>query len=127
MQSKQEKANAKQCKFCGTNHRYNIANCSASGKTGLTCGKQGHFAVECQEKNRVSSVPAKKVHHTSATPGYAEGVKSACESASDSERIGFASCNMGKSPFTVLLTFHIEYSPLITTRLGTGTTCSAMS
>ena len=94
------KANAKQCKFCGTNHPYDRAKCPASGK----CGKQGHFAVKCQEKKRVSCVPANKVHHTSATPGYAEGGESACESASDSdesifftERVGVVSSSMGKS------------------------------
>ena len=34
---------------------------------------------------------------------------------------------MGKSSFTVPLTFHTEYSPVIRTQLDTGATCSAMS
>ena len=133
-QSKQEKANARQCKFCGTNHPFDRAKCPASGKTCLKCGKQGHFAVKCKEKNRVSSGPANKVHHTSGTPGYAEGGESACESVSDSdesifvtERVGVVSSNMGKSSFMVPLTFHTEYSPVIRTQLDTGATCSAMS
>ena len=133
-QSKQEKGSAKKCKFCGTNHPYDRAKCPASGKTCLKCGKLGHFAVKCQEKNRVSSAPANKVHHTSATPKYAEGGESACESASDSdesifvtERVGVVSSNVGKSSFMVPLTFHTEYSPTITTQLDTGATCSAMS
>ena len=40
------------CKFCGTNHPYDRSKCPASGKTCLKCGKQGHFAVKCQEKKR---------------------------------------------------------------------------
>ena len=51
----------------------------------LKCGKQGHFAVKCQEKTRVSSGPANKVHHTTGAPGYAEGGESASESVSDSD------------------------------------------
>lgn len=132
--SKQDKANVKQCKFCGTNHPYDRAKCPASGKTCLKCGKQGHFAAKCLEKNRISSVPANKVHHTSVTPGYAEGGEPACESASDSdesifvtERIGVVSSNMGKSSFMVPLTFQTEYSPIITTQPDTRATCSAMS
>ena len=35
-QSNQEKASAKQCKFCGTNHPYDRAKCPASGKTWQT-------------------------------------------------------------------------------------------
>ena len=34
---------------------------------------------------------------------------------------------MAKSSFMVPLTFHTEYSPVITTQLDTGATCSAMS
>ena len=116
------------------NHPYDRAKCPASGKTCFKCGKQGHFAAKCQEKNRVSSGPANKVHHTSATPGYAEGGESARESVSDSdesifvtERVGIVSSNMAKSSFMVLLTFHTEYRPVITTQLDTGATCSAMS
>lgn len=97
------------------------------------CGKQGHFAAKCQEKNRVWSESANKVHHTSATPGYAEGGESACDSVSDSdesifvtERVKVVSSSMGKSSFMVPLTFHTEYSPAITTQLDTGATCSAM-
>lgn len=133
-QSQHEKTSAKQCKFCGTNHPYDRAKCPASGKTCFKCGKQGHFAAKCQEKNRVSSGPTNKVHHTSATPGYAEGGESACESVSDSdesifvtERVGVVTCNMAKSSFMVPLTFHTEYSPVITTQLDRGATCSAMS
>ena len=69
-----------------------------------------------------------------ATPGYVEGGESACESVSDSdesifvtERVGVVSSNMAKSSFMVPLTFHTEYSPVITTQLDTGATCSAMS
>ena len=119
-QSKQEKTNARQCKFCGTNHPYDRAKCPASVITCLQCAKQGHFAVKCQEKNRVSSGPANKVHHISGAPGYAEGGESACESVSDSdesvfvtERVGVVSSNMGKSSFMVPLTFHTEHSPVI--------------
>ena len=133
-QRKHEKTSAKQCKFCGTNHPYDRAKCPASSKTCFKCGKQGHFAAKCQEKNRVPSGPANKVHHTSATPGYAEGGESACESVSDcdesifvTERVGVVSSSMGKSSFMVPLTFHTEYSPVITTQLDTGATCSAMS
>ena len=46
-QSKQEKNSARQCKFCGINHPYERAECPASGKACLKCGKQGHFAVKC--------------------------------------------------------------------------------
>ena len=129
-QSQHEKTSAKQC----TNHPYDRAKCPASGKTCFKCGKQGHFAAKCQENNRVSSGPANKVHHTSATPGYAEGSESACESVADSdesifvtERFGVVSSNMAKSSFMVPLTFHTEYSHVITTQLDTGATCSAMS
>ena len=58
--SKQDKTNAKQCKFCGTNHIYERAKCPASGKTCLKCGKQGHFAIKCLEKDCVSSLLANK-------------------------------------------------------------------
>ena len=37
------------------------------------------------------------------------------------------SLNMGQSSFMVSLTFHTEESPIITTQLDTGATCSAMS
>ena len=77
-------------------------------------------------------MPANKVHDTSATPGYTEGGESPCESASDSdesifvtERVGVVTSNMGKSSFMVQLKFHTEYSPIITTQLDTGATCSA--
>ena len=133
-ESKHEKTSAKQCKLCGTNHPYDKAKCPASGKTCLKCGKQGHFAAKCQEKNRVSSGPANKVHHTSATSGYGKGSESACESVSDSdesifvtERVGFVSSSMGKSSFMVPLTFHTEYSPNITTQLDTGATSTSMA
>lgn len=43
------------------------------------------------------------------------------------ERVGVVGSNMGKSSFMVPLTFHTEYSPVITTQLDTGATCSAMS
>ena len=109
-------------------------NVQRPAETCLKCGKQGHFAVKCQEKTRVSSGPANKVHHTTGAPGYAEGVESASESVSDSdesifvtERVGVVSSNMGKSSFMVPLTFHTEYSPVIRTQLDTGATCSAMS
>ena len=76
------------------------------------CDKKGHFAAKCHEKNRVSSGLANKVHHTSATPGYAEGGESVRESVSDSdesifvtERVGVVSSSMGKSSFMVPLTF----------------------
>ena len=80
------------------------------------------------------SAQANKVHHTSTTPGYTEGGESACESASDSdesifatERVGVVSSNMDKSSFMVPPTFHSENSPIITTQLESGVTCSAMS
>ena len=60
-QSKQGKTNARQCKFCGINYPYDRAKCPAPGKTCLKCGKQGHFAVKCEEKSRLSSGPANKV------------------------------------------------------------------
>ena len=133
-QSKQEKTSARQCKFCGINHPYERPKCPASGKACLKCGKQGHFSVKCQEKTRVSSGPANKVHHTTGAPGYAERGESACESVSGSdesifvtERVGVVSSNVGKSSFMVILTFHTEYSPVIRTQLDTGATGSAMS
>ena len=55
-----------------------------------------------------TSVPANNVHHTSATPGYAEGGESACEPASDSDesifvtgRVGVVSSNMGTFSFNL--------------------------
>ena len=76
------------------------------------------------------SAPANKVHHTSTTPGYEEGGKSACESASDSDEsifatecVGVVSSNMGKTSFMVPLTFHSENSPIIITQLDSGATC----
>ena len=95
---------------------------------------QGHFAVNCQEKNRVLSGPANGVHPTSGAPGYAEGGESACgpvfdwdESVFVTERVGVVSSNISKSSFMVPLTFDTEYSPVIRTQLGTGATCSVMS
>ena len=133
-QSKHEKTTAKQCKFCGTSPPNDRANVQLPVRLVFKCGKQDHFAAKCQETNRVSSGLANKVDHTSATPGYAEGGESVLESVSDSdesifvtERVGVVSSSMSKSSFMVPLTFHTEYSPVITTQLDTGATFSAMS
>ena len=49
------------------------------------------------------------------------------ESIFVTEPVGVVSSNMGKSSFMVPLTFDTEYNPIITTRLDTEATCSAMS
>lgn len=127
------KASAKQCKFCGNNHPYDRTKCPASDKTCLKCGRQGHFALKCQEKNRVSCAQANK-----GTPHKCNA--RICRrwqvslwhwwvrvSIFVAEHVGVVSSNIGKSSFMVPLTFYTEYIPIITTQLDTGATQSAMS
>ena len=36
------------CKFCNTHHQFKAACCPAWGKTCSRCGKENHFAVQCE-------------------------------------------------------------------------------
>ena len=119
-----------------TIERYGEINSCSHPTHFLTCGKQGHFAVKCKGEKRAPSASTNKVHQTSATQEDTDEDSSTSEcslrtESDDSifvtERVGVVNSNAGCSSFMVPLMFHTEYTPIVTTQLDTGATCSAMS
>ena len=42
-----ERHEIKECKFCGTHHRFRKEDCPAYGKTCLKCNRKNHFQQKC--------------------------------------------------------------------------------
>ena len=42
-----ERREVKECKFCGTHHRFRKEDCPAYGKTCLKCNRKNHFQRKC--------------------------------------------------------------------------------
>ena len=72
---------SRSCKFCNTQHEFKAKHCPAWGKTCSSCGKENHFAVQCEflqrnpnkkkkrpqfSKTKKKSVKALQIEYTSS-------------------------------------------------------------